>query len=495
MTLKGNGLLKMLVPAIVFIAIVIIVFRPGSTSKQPVAQQKQDPSLQLKKDELEALGIEGDTPQDTVATLVGHARALREDVNKALDANKKLQEQNGKLIEERNNVQAQIKNALDDQRQTFDREQQQNRRDNQSLLDNVQSQFTRMKNGFTGSKSSDEGVPIGLGLESGGGPVGRSDDLTWVDPLDQRQVESEGQGRARHDGESSAFPTSFKAGNDGGEAGSRPSNTPTETVNQSPRKPTAKPVYTLPENSTLMGSLSITALLGRVPVDGTVNDPYPFKVMIGKDNLTANGIELPEVKAAVASGTATGDWTLSCVRGNITSLTFVFEDGTIRTVPSPEDVNQSNGNKNDQGNQSKTIGGGNSIGWISDQAGIPCISGIRRSNAQQYLGTQSLLTALGAGVASTLSDDKSISVRSMGADGGISQAMSGNQAVGQIMSQGVNDMSKWVNKLYGEAFAAVYVPPGQPVVININKQLPIDYETEGRKVRYDTSTDTTVGLD
>ena len=73
--------------------------------------------------------------------------------------------------------------------------------------------------------------------------------------------------------------------------------------------------------------------------------------------------------------------------------------------------------------------------------------------------------------------------------------MSGNQAVGQILSQGVNDMSEWVNKLYGEAFAAVYVPPGQNVAIHINKQLPIDYETEGRKVRYDTSTATTVGLD
>lgn len=59
----------------------------------------------------------------------------------------------------------------------------------------------------------------------------------------------------------------------------------------------------------------MTALLGRVPVNGTVTDPYPFKVLIGKDNLTANGIELPDVEGAVVSGTASGDWTLSCVRG------------------------------------------------------------------------------------------------------------------------------------------------------------------------------------
>ncbi|WP_447444337.1 hypothetical protein [Pseudomonas aeruginosa] len=39
----------------------------------------------------------------------------------------------------------------------------------------------------------------------------------------------------------------------------------------------------------------MSALIGRVPVDGTVNDPYPFKILIGPDNLTANGIELPDV--------------------------------------------------------------------------------------------------------------------------------------------------------------------------------------------------------
>ena len=54
------------------------------------------------------------------------------------------------------------------------------------------------------------------------------------------------------------------------------------------------------------------------------------KVLIGADNLTANGIELPDVAGAVVSGTASGDWTLSCVRGQVRSITFVFHDGTIR---------------------------------------------------------------------------------------------------------------------------------------------------------------------
>lgn len=94
-------------------------------------------------------------------------------------------------------------------------------------------------------------------------------------------------------------------------------------------------MYTLPENSTLVGSRAMTALLGRVPIDGKVTDPYPFKVLIGKDNLTANGIQLPDVEGAIVSGTATGDWTLSCVRGDVQKhhLRFQRRYGSYRSQP------------------------------------------------------------------------------------------------------------------------------------------------------------------
>ncbi|WP_187494009.1 TIGR03752 family integrating conjugative element protein, partial [Duffyella gerundensis] len=136
----------------------------------------------------------------------------------------------------------------------------------------------------------------------------------------------------------------------------------------------AEPVYTLPENSTLIGSRAMTALLGRVPVNGTVTDPYPFKVLIGKDNLTANGIELPDVEGAIVSGTASGDWTLSCVRGQVSSITFVFTDGTVRTLPKPDRSGKSGNGQNAQ-NGGKDTGTNGGIGWISDENGIPCISG------------------------------------------------------------------------------------------------------------------------
>ncbi|WP_447444320.1 hypothetical protein [Pseudomonas aeruginosa] len=46
------------------------------------------------------------------------------------------------------------------------------------------------------------------------------------------------------------------------------------------------------------------------------------------------------------------------------------------------------------------------LGWISDPYGIPCIAGDRRSNAKEYLGNQSLLTAAGAGIAKLLDADE-----------------------------------------------------------------------------------------
>jgi hypothetical protein len=43
-------------------------------------------------------------------------------------------------------------------------------------------------------------------------------------------------------------------------------------------------------------------------------------------------------------------------------------------------------------------------------------------------------------------------------------------------------MSQWVNKLYGQAFAAVYVEPGAKVAVHIEQPLTIDYDAKGRRV-------------
>ncbi len=235
-------------------------------------------------------------------------------------------------------------------------------------------------------------------------------------------------------------------------------------------KPLPKPdvkVYTLPQNTTLTGSVAMTALIGRVPLNGTVSDPYPFKLLIGEDNLTANGIELPDVAGAVVSGIASGDWTLSCVRGQITSMTFVFHDGTIRTVPH----GGKSGNKQQE------------IGWLSDKQGLPCIPGERKSNAKEYLTSQFLLAGSGAAAQAFANGESTTVVE----DGSITSAVTGNNGqyvLGQAIGGGLKDTADWMKQHYGQMFDAVYVPPGHKVAVHLTEPLAIDYELEGRKVKY-----------
>jgi integrating conjugative element protein (TIGR03752 family) len=82
------------------------------------------------------------------------------------------------------------------------------------------------------------------------------------------------------------------------------------------------------------------------------------------------------------------------------------------------------------------------------------------------------------------SDDGGVAVVST-ADGSLGTVgISGNEAMGRILAGGVRDMAAWVNKLYGEAFAAIYVPPGAKVAVHLDHALAIDYDPKGRRVDY-----------
>ncbi|VFR42549.1 putative exported protein [plant metagenome] len=454
--MRSNGLLKWLMIPVVLLALFfgIRLFSGGAPEPGTL-----DAGNQLTPEEMQALGIEGDTPSDTVATLVAQVKQLRIELQTATADNRTQREENQRLRQRESAIDQRINNALEAERSNLLRDQQQlasERQQTEGLLADLQHRLESIGGG------GHTDLPVGLGLRDGDGEDLSSEDaIRWVEPDDARQSD----GRSGSGGVS--FPTSFG-----------PAQKPLETTIGSVADAgaraagvsSAKAVYTVPTNSTLMGSVAMTALIGRVPIDGTVNDPFPFKVLVGPDNLTANGIDIPDVAGAVFSGTASGDWTLSCVRGQVRSITFVFHDGTVRTIPEDSERNSQQNNQQD------------GLGWISDPFGIPCVGGERRSNAQQYLGTQALITAAGAGAASLIDSDSG-QMSYAGADGSIGTVgISSNEAVGRILAGGVRDMSDWVNKLYGQAFAAVYVQPGARVAVHLEKPLEIDYDPEGRRV-------------
>lgn len=471
--MKSNPLLKwLLIPMallLVFVGVRLFSGERGAKSTPASAAN------QLMPEEMKALGITGDTPRDTVATLVAQVKQLRNELQTTINDNKNQKVENERMRAREAAVDQRVQSALDGERSRLQQDREQvagDRQQTQGMLQDLQ----RRLDGLSGKGRAQADLPVGLGLEDGDGKVFSgskgsvgSPGTRWIEPDDAKPTGKNGSTVPLN------FPTSF------GPAQKTLSNSAEGVADAGSRTvgTSAKPVYTVPSNSTLMGSIAMTALIGRVPIDGTVNDPYPFKVLIGPDNLTANGIEIPDVAGAVVSGTASGDWTLSCVRGQIRSVTFVFNDGTVRTVP--ED-----GNRNPGGGQSNANGttqGG--LGWISDPYGIPCVSGERHSNAQQYLGNQALITAAGAGAASLIkSDNGSVAVvaNSNGSLGTV--GISGNEAMGRILAGGVRDMADWVNKLYGQAFAAVYVRPGARVAVHLEQPLLIDYDAKGRRVNH-----------
>ncbi|EBA4670339.1 TIGR03752 family integrating conjugative element protein [Salmonella enterica] len=478
-TLKSNALVKVLVPA-VLLGAAGIGMRACTSGTPEKAATQQVPLPQLTPEQLRELGIEGDTPQDTLNTLVGKLGEVQRQQGDIMKENLALKEENRKLQAGNGLVDQRIADAVSE---AEDRTQKALAQQKTTLTDQFNAMLAGLAPGGASSSTTTTttqtggDIPVGLGLEPGFSGGRDADGFRWLDPQDAVPAEQQGgQGQTPH------FATSFLEDN----PITREKNALERNANHRQGLDNGQddgpvdPVYTLPENSTLVGSTAMTALLGRVPVNNKVTDPYPFKVMIGRDNLTANGIELPEVEGAIVSGTASGDWTLSCVRGSVTSITFVFTDGTVRTLPAPSDRTDNSSSENGGG-----TGNGGSIGWLSDNSGIPCISGERKSNAASYLPTIGLL-ALGtsAGDALTASQYTNNTTDS----GGITSTLTGNagQAVlGQALGGSFKEVAQWVKERYGQTFDAVYVPPGAPVAVHITRQLNIDYAEKGRRVKYD----------
>jgi len=238
------------------------------------------------------------------------------------------------------------------------------------------------------------------------------------------------------------------------------------------------PYYTIPANATSVKDKLMTALVGRIPVKGIVTDPYPFKIVVSDDNLAANGLRIPHLLQMIVSGYCEGDLNLMSVRGWITSLTFVFDDGTISTTTS---------NDNDIGNFTKA----NSLGYLSDQYGNPFISGKLITNAPAYLGGN-LALGMATGAANAYATAQT-TTNSSAIGGTSTTSVTGSQARfvgGQALAGGMTEAQQWWHDREQQSFDAIYVPTvdekGQSIQIAINfaKEIHIDYNPKGRKLSY-----------
>ncbi|PUB78711.1 MAG: TIGR03752 family integrating conjugative element protein [gamma proteobacterium symbiont of Ctena orbiculata] len=409
---------------------------------------------------------DADSPADTIKTLTANVASMTTEVQALRKDNDQLRKENRDLLANRHQIEENVTTRV--KRELLSHEKDRESRDRidagvlSSLTARVDALSQSLSQRYPNQSGSD--IPVGLGLDDVGAGAATTDNLIWVEPLDvveDAALGTNGNSLLQRVGQSTESTLT---------SATEKTATLTQELN------TVHPVYTVPRNATLIGSTAMTALVGRVPVQGQVRDPMPFKVITGADNLAANGLTVPGVQGMVWSGTAVGDWTLSCVTGRLDSVTFVFEDGTIRTISG-----------DDRGNQAG--GAEKPLGWISDEQGIPCITGERKTNAPAFLSQRIGVMAIQAAAEAAANPETTSVVSNAGSVTSSVSGDTGRFVLGKTISGGSEEVSKWLLERQSQSFDAVFVPAGIRIAIHVDRELPIDFDTTGRKLTHETVLD------
>lgn len=415
---------------------------------------------------------DADTPADTIKTLTANVAAMTSEVEGLRRDNVTLRKDNQALVASRTQIEENVATRLRRELQALQHDDENQARLDSGVLASLTNRIDSLAESMARAQSgSGSDIPVGLGLDGAGRPSGAGTNLIWVEPLDVSDAAKPEVGLVDRAGQTA-----------GGYIDGARSRTGQVVTSVQGRVDAmrARPAYTVPRNATLIGSTSMTALVGRIPIQGQVRDPMPFKVITGADNLAANGLTVPGVQGMIWSGTAVGDWTLSCVTGRLESVTFVFEDGTIRTISS-DDRNAQGAN---QGGKDKALG------WISDAQGIPCISGDRKSNAVSFLSQRIGVQAIQAASDAAAAAETTSVVSNLGS---VTDSMTGDvgtYVLGKTVSGGSEEVAKWLLERQSQSFDAVFVPAGTAVAIHVDRELAIDFEPQGRKLNHALSTTT-----
>lgn len=440
MEIRTNKLLPVAVVGLLVTVVLIFVMRDGDEKVVPAGPEMKAVPLPAADP-----GADADTPAETLNTVVGGYRRMEKELAQLRAENDRLRTENDKVRD--------IESRLSDQVERDTQRAAQRIRD-QIAADQQRAQSQQAAAASTvNSGSSDPRYGAGRAEPAGNGMA------TIILPAGYRME----QGK---DGSRSIVRTAPAPVATGAKTGATKLEDPDV------------PFYTIPENATLTGATAMTAVVGRVPVDGKVTDPMQFKVILGPENLATNGHYLPpNLSGIVVSGIAVGDMTLSCSEGFIQSLTFVFADGTIQTV-----------SERKKGESTTTVGSGGTgkrLGYISDQYGNPCVRGKFVTNAPAYLtDIVGLKTLSLAGEAAAAAQTTTTNSALTGTTSTTVTGSTGKYVLGQAISGGVDEVTNWILRRMENSFDAVVTPAGASIVIHIEQEIPIDKKGDARRIDY-----------
>ena len=467
----SNRLLPLLAAIVLIVTVLVVV--------KSCTGQERRPSVMTSVPQLAT--PDADTPADTINTLTANVSAMRAALANLRQDNAGLKQENQALANQQQQIETAIEKRLQqkvdskvregEQRGVLTRQQDTVRMDALAAeldaltqrLAQVSSQTLRSPSAADNSPANATDIPVGIGLDELIPAPPINEELIWIEPLEQSAAPKAKTGGLLDRIDDAAL-TRWGGAGQSPRAAIAPQTTKAEAV---------IPVYTIPRNATLVGATAMTALVGRVPVQGQVRDPMPFKVITGRENLAANGLRIPGVQGMIWSGTAVGDWTLSCVSGQLESVTFVFDDGTIQTLSSDDRSAQPSGRNTQK-----------PLGWISDTRGIPCVSGDRKTNAPAFL-SQRLGVALVEAAAEAAAQAETTTLIGEGATS--SRQVTGDLGqylAGKTLSGGSQEIADWLQQRQAQSFDAVFVPAGVTLAIHVDHELPIDFQSKARKLHY-----------
>ncbi|MBL4705662.1 MAG: hypothetical protein JKY54_14150 [Flavobacteriales bacterium] len=307
--------------------------------------------------------------------------------------------------------------------------------ENKNILDpNVNNSFENELNNFGTGDSTTDVLNTGYTIDKSESEV---DEIEWI-------------------GEDKSFIDSFSS------AVKENIELPLQTQNGKQNEHSGIVQYaTIDPEAVLFDAFVFDSLIGISPNQTSVIEPYRFKLELSQDNLLTNGFQLPEIESMRMSGYAIGEWSTSCVKGYITSATFIFQDGRIHTVGK-------------SGNE------GEKIAYITDEYGSPCIVGEKYSSLLEYAsihGGLKSVAAIGEGLSNA-------QFTTQGTGDNLQRVFTGDQgklALGEGLSGGFDAMSQTIAARYANVRDVIVAKP-EHVTVLLSKAIEIDYDANGRKV-------------
>lgn len=434
-------------------------------------------------------GADHDTPTETLQTVVTSNRELRGDVQKVLEENQRLRDELRKRKPSADVAPAAPEPAPTSQPVAVDK-------GGPDVFDDVMARASRVAGQVFDSLPN--GMGTGMGMNTGRAATGVDSSSSSKpaaaataasaapaqDGLVQYKVKppmgyaiQTTQGRGRDGVPVTSYVRTSMPTQPAGAADSAPGPAQRAADGARDARPTITPYFTIPENATLAGVASMTSMIGRVPIDGKVTDPMQWKAVVGRDNLAANGFELPDDLAGIiVTGIAIGDMALSCSEGKVRSLTVVFNDGSIRTISTRRAAFAEN--------RQAGSGGNDDLGYVSDLYGNPCIGGKFVTNAPSYLTDIVGVKTLEVAGQAYAEAQRTVSQNAFGGATSSITGSTSNFVLGQAVAGASDEVSKWLLARLKNSFDAVVTPAGQRLVLHLDQEIRLDKRSDARRLVY-----------